>query len=229
MAKTYQNVWTNLKPETQARLSFSTRAKGPAMATLIASLKNISSWPVGSCKDTAGPASKQRHLMASTVKKYFMARSKFPQKKPWARVPPHWPAQSAKMCVCLVWISQQEEMPKKSVDYLGLSCLTSKSCALRFTSQNRKKNPTQKIWTLKLPKDPYRKKKPRFSMLTGTGFVWFCQGNSASGCSCSSQKRSLLSGPRTFVVVKVVSPLHVCRKNNTMAQKWPSKQKKMNW
>lgn len=124
MAKTYQNVWTNLKPETQARLSFSTRAKGPAMATLIASLKNISSWPVGSCKDTAGPASKQRHLMASTVKKYFMARSKFPQKKPWARVPPHWPAQSAKMCVCVCVLF--ESLNKKKCQrkvWIILGCL----------------------------------------------------------------------------------------------------------
>ena len=118
MAKTYQNVWTNLKPETQARLSFSTRAKGPAMATLIASLKNISSWPVGSCKDTAGPASKQRHLMASTVKKNFMARSKF--KETLEPENPHWPAQSAKMCVLFEPLNKKK-CPRKV--WIILGCL----------------------------------------------------------------------------------------------------------
>lgn len=114
-------------------------------------------------------------------------------------------------------------MPKKSVDYLGLSCLTSKFCATCHSPQkNRQKNPTKTL-DAKTPKRALSQKNPRNSpWLTGTG----C----ASGCSCSSQKRSLLPGPRTFVVVKVVSPLHVCilHKNNTMAQKWPSKQKKMN-
>ena len=49
---------------------------------------------------------------------------------------------------------------------------------------------------------------------------WF-----ASGCSCSSQKRSLLPGPRSFVVVKVVTPLHVCIKKQHNGSKMAIKTK----
>lgn len=155
MAKTYQNVWTNLKPETQARLSFSTRAKGPAMATLIASLKNISSWPVGSCKDTAGPASKQRHLMASTVKKNFMARSKF--KETLEPENPHWPAQSAKMCVLFEPLNKKK-CPRKVWIILGCLAWPLNFVPLAIHLKKTDKKILPKLWTQKLPKEPYRKK-----------------------------------------------------------------------
>ncbi len=131
------HCFDNFNPETKARLSFSTRAKGPAMATLIASLKKISSCPAGSCKDTAGPASKQRHLIASTVKKNFIARSKFTELREKKNLSPfHWPAQSAKMCVLLEPLNKNKCPRKFAISWVVL-LWSLNFTALRFTIQKK--------------------------------------------------------------------------------------------
>lgn len=81
-------------------------------------------------------------------------------------------------------------MPKKSVDYLGLSCLTSKFCATCDSPHQNKKKILPKFFGRKnFPKEPYRKKNPRNSpWLTGTGSPLVAPAVPKRGRSCQAHE-----------------------------------------